>query len=95
MINWHTTVNFIKKDWNEHPLRLCLESINWLLNLTIATLVAVSVPITNWLVVYPIIFCALAISTYSSISRGSFGILMTTLTLFIIDGLGYYRVLML
>jgi hypothetical protein len=52
-----------------------------------------TVPNTDWKIVYPIIFCAVSISMYSSLSRGSFGIFLTSLTLFIIDIIGYWRIL--
>ena len=94
-LDWHQTVDFVRRDWNKNPLRLTLETINWLLNIVIAGTVAATVPHTDWLVVYPIIFVALTISMFTSISRGSFGLLMTTLTLFIIDSIGFYRVLVL
>ena len=93
MIDWHKTVNFIKKDWHSHPVRLCFETVNWLLNIAIAGTVSMTVPNTNWFIVYPIIFCALSISVFSAISRGSFGILLTTITLLIIDSIGYIRIL--
>lgn len=95
MIDWHKTVKFIRDDWNSHPIRLCLEVTNWILNLVISLAVSLTVPYTNWLVVYPIIFVALSISIFTSISRGSFGLLMTTSTLFLIDSVGFYRVLVL
>ena len=95
MIDWHKTVKFIKNDWHSHPVRLCLEIINWVLNLVISLAVSMTVPYTNWLIVYPIIFVALSISIFTSISRGSFGLLMTTITLFLIDSVGFYRVLVL
>ena len=94
-IDWHQTVEFIKSDWHSHPVRLCLEVCNWLLNIVISLAVSLTVPFTNWLIVYPIIFVALSISMYTSISRGSFGLLMTTITLFLIDSIGFYRVLVL
>jgi hypothetical protein len=47
------------------------------------------------LVVYPMFFTALSISIYSAASRGSFGLLMTSVTIFLIDLVGYYRLLML
>ena len=93
-IDWHQTFNFIKRDWHSHPVRLCLEVVNWLLNIVIALSVSLTVPYTNWLIVYPIIFVALSISMYTSISRGSFGLLMTTLTLFLIDSIGFYRIIL-
>jgi hypothetical protein len=94
-LNWHKTVDFVKRDWHSHPVRLCLEVCNWLLNIVIALSVSLTVPYTDWLIVYPIIFVALSISIFTSISRGSFGLLMTTLTLFIIDMIGFYRILTL
>ena len=95
MIEWHKTVEFVKKDWHAHPVRLCLETVNWLLNLIIATTVSFTVPHVNWFLLYPIIFVAISISIFSAISRGSFGILITSLTLLIIDSIGYYRILVL
>lgn len=95
MIDWHKTVEFIQRDWHSHPIRLCLEVCNWILNIVISLAVSLTVPYTNWLIVYPIIFVALSISIFTSISRGSFGLLMTTMTLFIIDTIGFYRVLVL
>jgi ABC-type proline/glycine betaine transport system permease subunit len=94
-IDWHKTVDFIRKDWHSHPVRLMLETFNWILNIIIATSVSLTVPYTNWLYVYPVIFVAISISIYSSISRGSFGILLTSITLLVIDAIGYYRVLVL
>jgi hypothetical protein len=94
-LDWHQTVNFVRRDWNKNPLRLTLETVNWLLNIVIAGTVSATVPNTDWSIVYPIIFVAISISIYSAVSRGSFGLLMTSLTLLIIDSIGYYRILML
>jgi hypothetical protein len=95
LIDWHKTANFIRKDWQSHPVRLMLETVNWLLNIVIAGTVSLTVPYTNWLVVYPIIFVALSISIFSAVSRGSFGLLLTSITLFLIDMIGFIRILML
>ena len=94
-LDWHQTVDFVRKDWDKNPTRLTLETVNWLLNIVIAGTVSATVPHTDWSVVYPVIFVAIGISIYSAISRGSFGLLMTSLTLLIIDSVGYYRILML
>ena len=95
MIDWHKTVKFIRDDWHSHPVRLCLETVNWILNIVISLSVSLTVPYTNWLIVYPIIFVALSISIFSAVSRGSFGLLLTSLTLFSIDLIGFVRILML
>jgi len=94
-LDWHKTVEFVRNDYRSNPTRLTAEVIVWLLNIVIALTVSLTVPITDWSIVYPIIFVALSINVYSSISRGSFGLLMTTLTLMVVDSIGYYRILML
>jgi len=94
-LDWHKTVEFVRNDYQSNPTRLIAEVIVWLLNIVIALTVSLTVPITDWSIVYPIIFVALSINVYSSISRGSFGLLMTTLTLMVVDSIGYYRILML
>ena len=95
MIDWHKTVNFIRDDWRSHPIRLILETVNWALNFVIAMTFTLTVPNVPLLVVYPLFFTALSISIYSATSRGSFGLLMTSITIFVIDLVGYYRLLML
>lgn len=92
--NWHKTVNFIKNDWHSHPIRLCAEIFNWFLNIIVVVTFAVTVPNVPFLVVYPLFFCCLSISIYSAISRGSFGILMTSATIFVIDLVGYLKLLL-
>jgi len=95
LIDWHKTANFIRDDWHSHPGRLILETVNWALNFVIAMTFTLTVPNVPLLIVYPLFFTALSISIYSAISRGSFGLLITSLTIFIIDLVGYYRLLML
>ena len=92
-LDWHKTVNFIKRDWHSHPVRLCLEVFNWFLNVVVVVTFAATVPNVPFLVVYPLFFTCLSISIYSAWSRGSFGLLMTSSTIFIIDLFGYYRLL--
>ena len=95
MIDWHKTVKFIRDDWHSHPVRLGLEVVNWFLNVVIVVIFTATVPDVPYLTVYPLFFICLSISIYSAISRGSFGLLLTSLTIFCIDLVGYYKVLML
>jgi len=95
LIDWHKTAKFIKDDWHSHPVRLILETVNWALNFVIAMTFTLTVPNVPLLLVYPLFFTALSISIYSAISRGSFGLLITSITIFVIDLVGYYRLLML
>lgn len=93
MIDWNKTLEFLQADWKSDPLRLTLETVNWALNLAIALIFAITIPNVPLLIVYPIFFVALSISIYSAISRGSFGLLITSITLYIIDIIGFIRLL--
>ena len=93
MIDWHTTAKFIRDDWQSHPIRLILETINWMLNLAVALLFAFTVPNVPLLLCYTLFLIAIAISIYTSISRGSFGLLATSITIFIIDFIAWIKLL--
>jgi hypothetical protein len=93
VIDWQKTLEFLQADWKSNPLRLTLETVNWALNLAIALIFAITIPDVPLLIVYPIFFVALSISIYSAISRGSFGLLITSITLYIIDIIGFIRLL--
>lgn len=89
------TLEFIRNDWRSNPLRLCLEVYNWVMNVTIALifmLVAPAPPPMIW--IYPLFLTTLCVSMYSALSRESFGLFMTGLTIFIIDSIGFIRVLL-
>jgi hypothetical protein len=93
LIDWHTTVKFIKDDWNENPTRLIFESINWFLNLAVALIFAFTVPTVPLLLCYTLFLIAIGISIYTSISRGSFGLLATSITIFIIDFIAWCKLI--
>jgi hypothetical protein len=93
LIDWHKTVKFIRDDWNSHPTRLVLETVNWFLNLAVALIFAFTVPNVPLLLCYSLFLIAIGISIYTSISRGSFGLLATSITIFIIDFIAWIRLL--
>jgi hypothetical protein len=93
LIDWHDTAKFIKDDWQANPIRLVLETINWMLNLAVALLFAFTVPNVPLLLCYTLFLIAIGISIYTSISRGSFGLLATSITIFIIDFIAWIKLL--
>jgi hypothetical protein len=93
LIDWHDTAKFIKDDWQANPIRLVLETINWVLNLTIGLIFAFTVPNVPLILCYSLFLVAISISIYSSISRGSFGLLATSITIFIIDLVTWIKLL--
>jgi hypothetical protein len=94
-INYRTTIEFVKSDWRSNPVRLMMETINWGMNVAVAMTFTLTVPDVPLLLVYPMFFTALTISIYSAISRGSFGLLITSITMLLIDLVGYAKLLML
>lgn len=93
MIDWHKTVDFIRDDWQANPVRVVFETINWMLNLAVALLFAFTVPNVPLLLCYTLFLIAIGISIYTSISRGSFGLLATSITIFIIDFVAWIKLL--
>jgi len=93
MIDWHETAKFIKDDWQSNPIRLILETVNWMLNLAVALLFAFTVPNVPLLLCYTLFLIAIGISIYTSISRGSFGLLATSITIFVIDFIAWIKLL--
>ena len=93
MIDWHDTAKFIKDDWQANPIRVVFETINWMLNLAVALLFAFTVPNVPLLLCYTLFLIAIGISIYTSISRGSFGLLATSITIFIIDFVAWIKLL--
>ena len=92
-LDWHRTVTFIANDLHSNHLRFILEVINWFGNLVMALTFAITVPDVPLHYLYPGFICLLCISAYSAISRGSFGLLITTITILLIDIVGYYRLI--
>jgi hypothetical protein len=93
LIDWHDTVKFIRDDWQANPIRVVFETINWMLNLAVALLFAFTVPNVPLLLCYTLFLIAIGISIYTSISRGSFGLLATSVTIFIIDFIAWIKLL--
>ena len=93
MIDWHDTAKFIRDDWRANPIRVVFETINWMLNLAVALLFAFTVPDVPLLLCYTLFLIAIGISIYTSISRGSFGLLATSITIFIIDFIAWIKLL--
>jgi hypothetical protein len=56
LIDWHKTVDFVKRDWHGHPVRLCLEVFNWFLNIIVVVTFAATVPDVPFLLFIPCSF---------------------------------------
>lgn len=94
MISVSKTIDFIRKDYASNPLRLFLEVYCWFANVAVALVFAFTVPNPPMLILYPIFLSGLAIGMYSALSRESFGLFATALTMFIIDCVGLARLIL-
>lgn len=86
-------VKYIMDDWTSHPFRLIMETINWIGTVFCGLFIALTVPHTPFGILYPIWFCLMSISVFSSWSRGSFGVLLASVSMLAIDIFGYVRFL--
>lgn len=77
-----------KKDFEDWPLRFCLEILAWLLSIGCAIGMAITVPEPPLIILYPIWISGCAIYAWASWTRGSFGMLANYLLLITIDILG-------
>lgn len=86
--------NYIQTDWKSHPVRLVLEMINWLGNIASGVIIAYTVPHTPLMLLYPLWFLCVGITLFSAITRGSTGIILASVSMLLIDSVGFTRLLL-
>ena len=89
-----TTIALIKKDWHENPWRLSAETYNAFTALATALIFAFMAPNVPYMVTYPLWLSGTILMIFCGISRGSFGMVVMSVTMTIIDAYGYARLLM-
>jgi hypothetical protein len=85
---------WIKEDWNNNPVRFCLEVLCWLDSLACAIIVNTTVPNLPFLVLYPLWVMGTLAYAWCAWSRGSFGMLITFLMIASMDIFGWSKVLL-
>ena len=87
------TFEWIKDDWNSHPLRFVIELLAWAISIGCSITMAVTVPNPPLLVLYPIWISGCALYSWAAYTRKSFGMLANYLLLTTIDTIGLMRML--
>ena len=87
------TFEWIKDDWNSHPLRFVIELLAWAISIGCSITMAVTVPNPPLLVLYPIWFSGCALYAWAAYTRKSFGMLANYLLLTTIDTIGLIRMM--
>jgi hypothetical protein len=85
------TFEWIKDDWNSHPVRFGIELLAWGISIGCSITMAATVPTPPLLVLYPIWIAGCALYAWAAYTRKSFGMLANYLLLTTIDTVGLIR----
>jgi hypothetical protein len=87
------TVDWIKTDFKEWPLRCVLEITAWFMSIGCAITMALTVPNPPFLILYPIFIAQCAIFGWAAWTRRSTGMLANYSLLVTIDSIALIRLL--
>ena len=85
------TFEWIKDDWNSHPLRFVIELLAWAISIGCSITMAITVPNPPLLHLYPVWITGCALYAWAAYTRKSFGMLANYLLLTAIDTIGLIR----
>jgi hypothetical protein len=87
------TFEWIKDDWNSHPVRFAIELLAWGISIGCSITMAATVPTPPLLVLYPIWIAGCALYAWAAYTRKSFGMLANYILLTTIDTVGLIRMM--
>ena len=87
------TFEWIKDDWNSHPLRFVIELLAWAISIGCSITMAITVPNPPLLHLYPVWITGCALYAWAAYTRKSFGMLANYLLLTTIDTIGLIRMM--
>ena len=85
------TFEWIKDDFNSHPIRFAIELLAWGISIGCSITMAATVPTPPLLILYPIWIIGCALYAWAAYTRKSFGMLANYLLLTTIDTIGLIR----
>lgn len=86
--------SWIKADWTANPWRLTAETYNAFTALSTAVIFAIMAPNVPYEITYPLWLTGTFLMIFCGISRGSFGMVVMSVVMTIIDTYGYIRFLL-
>lgn len=87
------TINWIKEDWNSHPLRFTVELVAWIMSIGANIMLALTVPGVPFLIYLTITVTGCAMYAWAAWTRKSFGMLANYLLLTAIDSTALFKVI--
>lgn len=88
------TINYIKQDFREWPLRFCLEFVGWFLSIGCTIWMGVTLPNPPFLILYILFIVQCLIFAWAAWTRGSTGMVANYLLIVAIDVIAITRMLM-
>ena len=85
------TFEWIKDDFNSHPVRFVIELLAWGISIGCSITMAATVPTPPLLILYPIWIAGCALYAWAAYTRKSFGMLANYILLTTIDTVGLMR----
>jgi hypothetical protein len=93
--SWYSnTATWMHKDYQEYPLRFCLEILAWFGSVSCALGMTVFLPNPPLLPLYSIWVCSTMIYSWAAWTRGSFGMLGNYGLLLCIDTVGLIKLIL-
>ena len=89
------TLNWIKEDYNSHPVRFVLEVLSWGMSIGCAIWMGLTLPNPPFLILYPLFIAQCSVFAWAAWSRGSTGMVANYLLLVTIDSIALVRLLCL
>lgn len=86
--------NWIKDDYNSHPLRFCIEIAAWVMSIGANIMFALTVPNVPFYLYLIVTITSCAMYAWAAWSRRSFGMLANYLLLTTVDSIGMLRILL-
>jgi len=85
------TFDWIRTDWNSNKYRFSVEIFAWLISISCAITMALTVPNPPLLYLYPVWIAGCTLYALCAYSRRSFGMLLNYMVLVMIDIVGLLR----
>jgi len=89
----NSTMEWIKIDFNSHPLRFCVECVAWIFSISCSIILAITVKDPAFYILYPLWISGCIMYAWSAWTRKSFGMLANYFLLASIDIFGFMRYL--
>ena len=87
------TVRWVKQDYNEFPLRFCLELLAWFMSIGCTIWMGYTLPTPPFVYLYPLFIVQCGIFAWAAWTRGSTGMIANYILISTIDIIAYVRMI--